>query len=97
MTRYVVLLNFTEKGIGGIKDSVQRSAAFRASAEKAGATVESLFWTLGSHDGVIVLSAPDDATAAAVVLELGRGNAVRTTMLRAFDAEEFSGVVAKIS
>ena len=96
MTRYVVLVNFTEKGIAGIKDSPKRAAAFRASAEKAGATVESLFWTLGSYDGVIVLSAPDDATAAAVVLELGRGNAVRTTMMRAFDAEEFSGVMTKI-
>lgn len=97
MTRYVVLLNFTEKGIAGVKESSARSQAFRTAAEKAGATVESLYWTLGAHDGVIVLSAPDDATAAAVVLELGRSNAVRTSMLRAFDAEEFGSIVNKIS
>lgn len=97
MTRYVILLNFTEKGIAGIKESPRRAIAFRAAAEKAGATVESILWTLGTYDGVIVLSAPDDATAAAVTLELGMGNAVRTTMLRAFDAEEFGHIVKKIS
>ena len=70
---------------------------FCAAAERVGAKVESMYWTLGAYDGVLVLNAPDDATAAAVVLELGKGNAVRTNMLRAFDAEEFGNIATKIS
>ncbi len=97
MVRYVVLLNFTEKGIAEVKESPTRTEAFRAAAERAGATVESLFWTLGSYDGVLIISAPDDATAAAVVLSLGRTNTVRSCMLRAFDAAEIKNVLAKIS
>ena len=97
MIRYMVLLNFTEKGIGGVKDSVNRAESFRSTAAKVGTTVEAVFWTLGTYDGMFMLSAPDEATAAALVLEVGRTNNVKTCMLRAFDAEEFNGVIAKLS
>ena len=97
MVRYVVLLNFTEKGIAAVKESPVRAGAFRAAATKVGATLESLFWTHGPYDGVFILNAPDEATATALVLELGKGNNIRTCMLRAFDADEFQNVVDKIS
>ena len=97
MVRYMVLLNFTEKGISGVKDSVSRAESFRSAAAKVGATVDSVFWTLGTYDGMFMLSAADEATAAAIVLDVGRTNNVKTCMLRAFDAEEFKGVVAKLS
>ena len=96
MTRYVVLLNFSKEGVGAIKSSVDRAREFRAAAAKVGASVESQYWTLGEYDGVFVLSAPDEATAAALVLELGRRSSVRTTMLRAFDEAEFKTIVEKV-
>lgn len=96
MVRYIVLLNFTDIGIAEVKDSPARAEAFRAAVSRAGATVESLFWTVGPYDGVFILNAPDDATAAAVVLQLGKANTVRSCMLRAFDADEFKSVVGKI-
>ena len=97
MVRYVVLLSFTEDGVAGIKDSPARSEAFTAAAAKAGVTVESMFWTIGPYDGVVVLSAADESTAAAVVLQLGKTHAVRSCMLRAFDAAEFREIVGKVS
>ncbi len=97
MVRYVVLLNFTEKGMAAVKESPNRAESFRAAAAKAGASVEALFWTIGQYDGMIMLNAPDEATAAAVVLELGKGNSVRSCMLRAFDAEEFRNVLGKMA
>ncbi len=97
MARYVVLVNFTEKGVAAVNESAARADAFRATAAKAGATVEALFWTLGPYDGVFILSAPDEATAAALTLELGRSQNVRTCMLRAFDADEFKNVVQKLA
>mgnify|MGYP000225817200 CR=1 FL=1 len=62
-----------------------------------GATIESAYWTLGVYDGAFVISAPDDATAAALTLKLGRDGNVRTTMLRAFDADEFGEVLGKVT
>ncbi len=96
MIRYVVLLKFTERGITDISHSPDRAAAFRNSVEKTGGKVEAQLWTLGSHDGVVVFTAPDEATAAGLVFGLGKTDSVSTCMLRAFDAQEFKAVLGKI-
>ena len=96
MVRYVMMLKFTDKGVATIKESPNRAEAFRAAVSNAGASVESQFWTLGEFDGVVVCTAPDDATATALVLELSRHGNVRTCMLRAFNAGEFKEIVGKL-
>ena len=96
MARYVVLLNFTGEGISAFKTLIAGVEGFRATAAENGAAIEALFWTLGNYDGVLILTAPDEATASALVLELGKTTNVRTCMLRAFDTEEFSRIVGKI-
>ena len=96
MTRYVVLLSFTEKGMFAVGESVARSEEFRAAAKSAGAEVEALYWTLGAYDGLLVLSAPDETTAASLTLALSRTGNVRTCMLRALDADEFKAVANKV-
>jgi uncharacterized protein with GYD domain len=97
MTRYIMLLNFTDKGLANIKDSPARSAAFKSAAGKVGVNVESLYWTLGPYDVAVTLTAPDEATATALALDLAKLGNVRTTMLRAFDSSEFSDIVDKVS
>jgi uncharacterized protein with GYD domain len=53
------------------------------------------YWTLGTHDMVSIVEAPDDQTLAAAMLRsAGQGN-IRTTTLRAFRAEEMRSVIAK--
>lgn len=96
MTRYIVLLSFSEKGIAAVMESLERADSFKQAAAKVGAKVESVYWTLGSYDGMFVLSAPDEETAAALVLKLARGASVRTCMLRAFEADEFLKVLSKV-
>ncbi len=95
MSKHVVLVKFTEKGLANVLQSPDRAVAFRSAAEKAGVKVETLYWTAGTYDGVIVLDAPDETTAAGVVLGLTRAGNVSTCMLRAFDADEFRAVLAK--
>ena len=96
MARYVVLLNFTEKGMSGLKESVTRAESFHMTAAKLGATVVGMYWTLGIYDGVLILEAPDESTASALVIEFGRGNDVKSCMLRAFDTDEFKAIVGKV-
>jgi uncharacterized protein with GYD domain len=56
-----------------------------------GRRVQDIYWTLGAHDLVGIVDAPDDQTLAAVLLAVaGQGN-IRTTTLRAFSAEEMRG------
>ena len=97
MSRCVILFRFTEKGIANVKKSPGQSDVFKDDAKRAGATVESIFWTLGAYDGVVVLTAPDEATAVRLTLDLGRSGNVRTTMLRAFDAAEFKSISSKLA
>lgn len=94
MPTFIALLDFTDQGIRNLKDSPQRADAFREQAEKAGAQVVGQYWTIGSHDGVLILEAPTEEQVAAVLLRLASAGNVRTTTLRAFDwgeAQEMIG------
>ena len=95
MARFVVLIDWTEKGVANFQASVDRYEAARQEFEGIGVRFEQIYWTLGSHDIVSVVEAPDGETLAAALLKLGSAGNVRTTTLRAFDAEEMRGIIAK--
>lgn len=95
MASYVTLLRFTEQGETRVKDSCQRAEDFKAKADKMGIKVKEIFWTLGKYDGVLVLDAPDDETAAAALLAVEALGNVKTQTMRAFTAAEMKGIVAK--
>ena len=95
MATYIVLLDYTDKGIRDIHDSPQRADNFNHFAEKHGAKISSQYWTIGSHDGVFVMEAPDDEAAASVLLHLGAAGNVRTTTLRAFNWAEAQQLISE--
>jgi uncharacterized protein with GYD domain len=93
MATFIVLLDFTDQGVRNLKDSPQRADAFNAYAEKAGVQIVGQYWTIGSHDGVLILEAPSEEMAASVLLHLAAGGNVRTTTLRAFDWAEAQDLI----
>ena len=88
MATFIVLLDYTDQGIRNIKDSPQRADAFTEFAEKKGARIVGQYWTIGSHDGVLIMEAPNEEVAASVLLHLAAGGNVRTMTLRAYDWAE---------
>lgn len=92
MARYVTLIRFTDQGARNMKKSPARALAFTKAAQKAGVTVESQLWTLGSCDGVLILSG-DEKKILRCVAQLAAPGNVRTETLRAFDAGEFKAIV----
>lgn len=96
MSRYVMLLSYTDKGVAGLNDSPRRADDFRALAAKHGAKVEMQLWTMGKYDGLVVVSVPNDEAMAALALSVARLDCVRTTTMRAFDEDEFKGVLTKL-
>jgi uncharacterized protein with GYD domain len=96
MTTYITLINFTEKGIQQVKNTCERAKAMQASAQKVGATVKEVFWTLGAFDGVLILEAPNDETATAALLSLGALGFVHTQTLRAFTAQDMQQILGKM-
>lgn len=96
MATYIVVLDFTDQGIKNLRSSTDRADAFLAEAESMGAKIQTQYWTVGAHDGVLILDAPDDETATALVLSLASHGSVRTQLLRAFDRSEIESVLNKI-
>ncbi len=96
MVTHVVLVNFTAKGIENIKQSPDRAVGFVEAAGRLGVEVEGLYWTSGRYDGVVLLSARDDESAAAVTLALGRAGYVHTETLRAFDRETMQTILGRV-
>lgn len=97
MPTYVVLMNWTEQGIRTVTETVQRRDQADALAERYGARIEQVYWTVGPYDIVTIVEAPDDESATAMLLELGSGGNLRTTTLRAYDRDEMSGIVQRLS
>jgi uncharacterized protein with GYD domain len=97
MPTYVVLMNWTDQGIRSVKDTVQRRDQANALAEKHGVSIEEVYWTVGPYDLVTIVEAPDDESATAMLLELATAGNLRTTTLRAYDREEMSGVLQRLS
>jgi uncharacterized protein with GYD domain len=96
MPIYVGLVNWTDQGIRDFRGSVQRANGFREMVEQAGGQVREMVWTMGEYDFITVLEAPDDETAAALVLQVAAAGNVHTKTMRAFDADQMSDIIARI-
>jgi uncharacterized protein with GYD domain len=95
MPTYIALIDWTDQGVRNFKDTVDRYEAAQSAFESLGVRFTDVRWTLGTHDIVATVEAPDDETLAAALLSVaGQGN-IRTTTLRAFTGEEMRTIIAK--
>jgi uncharacterized protein with GYD domain len=92
MARYLSLIQFTEQGIKTVDKSTQRADQFRSAVVSAGGSVEATYWALGEFDGAIIFQAPDQQSAARLLIQLGREGNVRTKTMQLFDAGEFAAI-----
>lgn len=96
MITYIGLLNFTDKGIQGIKETTKRAAAAKEAGKKLGVNMREIYWTMGEHDIVCVLEADNEASLTAFNLAIAMQGNVRSHSLRAFSASEMETVLAKL-
>lgn len=96
MPTYISLINWTDQGIRTFKGSVDRSKAAAELAERLGGNLKEVYWTVGPYDLVAVAEFPDDETDTAFLLALGSQGNVRTVTLRAYNAEQVTGIMEKI-
>ena len=96
MPKFIALLDFTEQGVKNLQQTSDRADGFLARAEEVGVTVKDMYWTVGAHDGVLILDAPDDETAALLLLSLSKLGNVRTQTLLAFGRDEIQSILSKV-
>ena len=93
---YLSLVRFTDKGIQGAKQTTQRLSAWAAKVQSMGVTIKQMYWTLGEYDQVCIFEAPDDETAASVLLAADMLGNIRSQTMRAFTAAEMDKILARI-
>jgi uncharacterized protein with GYD domain len=91
----VSLIDWTAQGVANFKDTVDRYEAAEQQFEQIGVRFVDTYWTLGEHDIVAVLEAPDDETATAALLATASQGNIRTKTMRAFSRDEMRAVIDK--
>jgi uncharacterized protein with GYD domain len=88
MPIYITLMRYTDQGRKEIASLPDRAEAVGKRVEQAGGKVLGNYVTMGRFDQISVTEAPDDETAARLLLIIaGRDNVVTET-LRGFTMEE---------
>lgn len=97
MVTHIALMNFTEQGLKGIKDTTQRAAAAKEAATRVGVTMREIYWTVGQYDLVCVLDGKDSESITAFALSVARQGNVRSTSLLAFDAAAMDRMLKQVA
>jgi uncharacterized protein with GYD domain len=93
MPHYIILGNFTKKGIENIEDAPKRDEAARSIIEEAGGSLQ-LFYTMGDYDFVAITEMPDDDSMLKFLLQTLRGKKVVMKTLKAWTDQEFGELVS---
>ena len=96
MPTYVSLVSFTQKGIENIKESPARLDKIKQAFQAVGGELKEFYLVMGRYDAVVVSEAPDEETAAKLVLAIASGGTVRTETLRAFPEDEYRKIIAAL-
>ncbi len=95
MATFISLINWTEQGVKGYKDTVRRADAGREAAQKFGGRIKDIYWTLGAYDLVVISEFPDAETYTAFALQLAALGNVRTSTLRGYDDDEIGRIIER--
>lgn len=93
MPTYISLVNLTgQQGISEVKNAPERLRFFDETAKEVGGRLVGFYLVMGQYDYVVITEAPDDQTAARLILSTIAQGSVRTQTMRAFPREEFESI-----
>jgi uncharacterized protein with GYD domain len=89
MTTYLTKFSYTPETWARLRQKPEdRSVALRSYLDSVGGTLHGVWYAFGSDDGFGVFDAPDNVSAAAVMIAIGAGGALSsfsTTVLLTVD------------
>jgi len=72
MAKYAIFFTYSSDAWARmVKNPGDRTAAVRQLADSVGGKLESIYWMLGAHDGIVIVDAPDSVRIAAVSIAVG--------------------------
>jgi uncharacterized protein with GYD domain len=90
---YISLMKWTSSGLGGLPAWRDRLEDGEREIQRRGGRLLDVFVTLGRYDVVEIFEAPDDETAAQILVAVTRDGNVSTETLRAFTREEAEEII----
>jgi uncharacterized protein with GYD domain len=87
---YISLMRWTSKGLAGLPAWRERVEEGERVIREAGGSL------LGRYDVVEIFEAPNDDTAAEILMKLQRHGAEHTETLRAFTREEAEEIIRRL-
>ena len=97
MPIFVTLAKLTPDGAKDVQNQPMRLTEGGEEAEKLGVRTISFFVLVGDYDYVWTWEAPSDEIAAQVLLGWASEGMVTTKTLKAFTAQQFADIVAKMT
>jgi len=97
MPKYLLEASYTSEGLQGLirdKATGRREAITRA-VEATGGKVETLYFSFGEHDVVIVMEVNDNVSAAAIAIRVSASGLVRTKITPLLTIEEVDQSIQK--
>ena len=96
MPHYISLMRWTSHGMAGLPAWRERVEEGERVIQAAGGSLIGVYVTLGRYDVVEIFEAPDDDTAAEILMKLQRHGAEHTETLRGFTREEAEAIIRRI-
>ncbi len=96
MANYLVLTQWTEKGITNVKGSPGRLDDAKKVLKRLGVEIKSFHLLMGEYDHAILVEAPSDEALAKALLLLGSNGNIRTHSMRAFTEDEYRKVIGSL-
>ena len=96
MGTYIILTNYTQKGIESIKEGPKRLEAVKRLFREMGVEMKGFYLAQGRYDIVVIAEAPDDETMSKLSLAVCAKGSVRTEPLRAFTEDEYRDIIAAL-
>ena len=98
MAKFLFQASYTPDGVKGLlKDGGSgRLAAIKKSVSSAGGKLESLYWTMGKDDVILIADLPDAESAAALSLAVAASGVarIRTTPLLAAEQVDRAAAIS---
>lgn len=97
MPKYLVTASYTPEGTKGLLNDggTKRRAAVEQMIAQMGGKIEAFYYAFGDADAVVIIDAPDNASAAALSMAVNASGAVSLKTIPLLTAEELDQAAKK--
>lgn len=97
LDKYLIQVNYTQSGVNGLlkEGGTSRRSALTSTIESVGGSVELIYYAFGDVDAYLIADIPDEASAAALSLNINAAGAISVQMTKLITPETIDSAISK--